>query len=323
MSELLLYAAGLAQKFLEKRLTITQTSAKPLEALGLLKMDFLGLTNLTVIQTTLEIIERLHGETIAIGDLPLDDGDTYALLRRGETTGVFQFESAGMRRDLKQLKPSRFEDITAMAALYRPGPMDWIPSFIKRKNGQEEVTYIHPDLEHIFKETYGIGVYQEQILQLARVFAGYSLGEADILRRAIGKKIRKELMAQREKFLAGAKKKGNGKLAEQVFDDIIMPFAGYMAFQGKMTLFGLGAGNPEMQVWIAAIFGALGCNLGSIPAYEVGAWGGHAAVRRFGKYVLLHEGHLSQAHRFFEHFGSWAIIIGRLLPVVRTFIALA
>ena len=211
----------------DEEIIITQTSAKPLEALGLLKMDFLGLTNLTVIQTTLEIIERLHGETIAIGDLPLDDGDTYALLRRGETTGVFQFESAGMRRYLKQLKPSRFEDITAMAALYRPGPMDWIPSFIKRKNGQEEVTYIHPDLEHIFKETYGIGVYQEQILQLARVFAGYSLGEADILRRAIGKKIRKELMAQREKFLAGAKKKGNGKLAEQVFDDIIMPFAGY------------------------------------------------------------------------------------------------
>ncbi|NOS68045.1 MAG: DNA polymerase III subunit alpha [Candidatus Peribacteraceae bacterium] len=211
----------------DEEIIITQTSAKPLEALGLLKMDFLGLTNLTVIQTTLEIIERLHGKKIEIAKIPLDDDDTYALLRRGETTGVFQFESAGMRRYLKQLKPTRFEDITAMAALYRPGPMDWIPSFIKRKHGQEEVTYIHPDLEHIFKETYGIGVYQEQILQLARTFAGYSLGEADILRRAIGKKIRKELMAQREKFLAGAQKKGNGKIAEKVFDDIIMPFAGY------------------------------------------------------------------------------------------------
>ena len=104
--------------------------------------------------------------------------------------------------------------------------------------------------------------------------------------------------------------------------EVIMPFAGYMAFQGKMTLFGWGAGNPQAQIWIAAFFGALGCNLGSIPAYEVGAWGGHAAVRRFGKYVLLHEGHLAQAHRFFERFGSAAIIIGRLLPVVRTFIAL-
>ncbi len=207
---------------------ITQYSAKPLDALGLLKMDFLGLTNLSVIQTTLEIIQRLHEKTINITALPLDDSETYKLLQRADTTGVFQLESAGMRRYLKQLKPTKFDDIVAMVALYRPGPMEWISSFLKRKHGKEEVTYLHPDLEHIFKETYGIGVYQEQILQLARIFSGYSLGEADLLRRAIGKKIKKELDAQREKFIEGAVKKGNArKTAERIFEDVIMPFAGY------------------------------------------------------------------------------------------------
>ena len=207
---------------------ITQTSAKPVEALGLLKMDFLGLTNLTVIQTTLEIIERTQGAKISMNEIPMDDKQTFKLLQKATTTGVFQFESAGMRRYLKQLKPTQFEDITAMAALYRPGPMDWIPSFIKRSHGQEEVKYLHPDLKEIFEETYGIGVYQEQILQLARTFAGYTLGEADMLRRAIGKKIKKELDAQREKFISGAVEKGyQKKLAEKIFDDVVMPFAGY------------------------------------------------------------------------------------------------
>jgi len=212
----------------DEQIIITQYEAKPLEALGLLKMDFLGLTNLTVIQTTLEIIERLHGIKLDMTKLPLADRETYQLLQRGDTTGVFQLESAGMRRYLKQLVPTSFGDITAMAALYRPGPMDWIPSFIKRKHGKEQVEYIHPDLETIFRETYGIGVYQEQILQLARVFAGYSLGEADILRKAIGKKIKKELDAQRDKFIRGAVSKGYGQsLAEKIFEDVIMPFAGY------------------------------------------------------------------------------------------------
>ncbi len=207
---------------------ITQYSAKPLAALGLLKMDFLGLTNLTVIQTTLEIIERLHGKRIDIATLPLGDSETYTLLQRGDTTGVFQLESAGMRRYLKQLKPTQFDDITAMVSLYRPGPMEWIPSFVKRKHGQENVEYLHDDLRQILEPTYGIGVYQEQILLIAQIFAGFTLGEADILRRAIGKKIRRELTAQREKFIAGAKKKGYGKqLAEQIFDDVITPFAGY------------------------------------------------------------------------------------------------
>ncbi|MDD4319592.1 MAG: DNA polymerase III subunit alpha [Candidatus Peribacteraceae bacterium] len=207
---------------------ITQYGAKPLEALGLLKMDFLGLTNLTVIQTTLEIIDRLYGIKLKVEELPLDDGPTYELLQRGDTTGVFQLESAGMRRYLKQLKPTEFGDITAMVSLYRPGPMDWIPQFIKRKHGQEAVAYQHDDLKPILEPTYGIGVYQEQVLQIARTFGGFSLGEADLLRRAIGKKIKKELDAQRDKFIDGAVKKGyKKKQAEQIFDDVITPFAGY------------------------------------------------------------------------------------------------
>jgi len=212
----------------DEDIIITQFGAKPLESLGLLKMDFLGLTNLTVTQTTLEIIKRLHDVEISLDTLPLEDEETYKLLQRGDTTGVFQLESPGMRRYLKQLKPTQFGDITAMVSLYRPGPMDWIPSFIKRKNGNEEVKYQHDDLRPILEPTYGIGVYQEQVLQIAQVFAGFSLGEADILRRAIGKKIKKELVAQREKFIAGATAKGYAKkLSEQIFDDVIEPFAGY------------------------------------------------------------------------------------------------
>lgn len=210
------------------QIIITQYGAKPLEALGLLKMDFLGLTNLTVIQTTLEIIKRLHNHEIDLNAAPLDDAETYKLLQRGDTTGVFQLESAGMRRYLKQLKPTEFGDITAMVSLYRPGPMDWIPSYIKRKNGTEKVDYVHADLRPILEPTYGIGVYQEQVLQIAQIFAGFSLGEADLLRRAIGKKIMKELMAQREKFIEGAEKKGYAKKqAVEIFDDVITPFAGY------------------------------------------------------------------------------------------------
>lgn len=212
----------------DEHIIITQYSAKPLESLGLLKMDFLGLTNLTVIQTTLELIEKLHGLKIDLATIPLDDPQTFALLQRGDTTGVFQLESAGMRRYLKQLKPSQFGDITAMVSLYRPGPMDWIPQYIKRKHGQEQVEYIHDDLKPILEPTYGIGVYQEQILQIAQAFAGFSLGEADLLRRAIGKKIKKELDAQREKFIDGAMLRGHPKkLAEKIFDDVITPFAGY------------------------------------------------------------------------------------------------
>lgn len=207
---------------------ITQSSAKPLESLGLLKMDFLGLMNLTVIQTTLEIIERTKGEGVDITTIPLDDEETFALLQRGDTTGVFQLESGGMRRYLKQLKPTEFSDIVAMVSLYRPGPMEWIPSYIKRKHGREKVQYIHDDLKPILEPTYGIGVYQEQILLIAQVFAGFSLGQADILRKAIGKKVMSELESQREKFIEGALEKSYPKkLAEKIFDDVITPFAGY------------------------------------------------------------------------------------------------
>ncbi len=212
----------------DENIIITQTAGKQLDALGLLKMDFLGLMNLTVIQTTLEIIKRTKSEDLDIESIPLDDPKTFSLLQKGDTTGVFQLESAGMRRYLKQLKPTEFEDITAMVSLYRPGPMEWIPSFIKRKHGKENVAYVHNDLKPILEPTYGIGIYQEQILQIAQVFSGFSLGQADILRKAIGKKVKKELDDQRVKFIEGAVAKGYlQKLAEKIFDDVITPFAGY------------------------------------------------------------------------------------------------
>lgn len=207
---------------------ITQYSAKPLEALGLLKMDFLGLKNLTILQTTLKIIEKTKGDKINLKKIPIDDKKAYALMARGETTGVFQLESAGMKRYLKELRPTEFEDIIAMVSLYRPGPMDWIPDYIAGKHGRKKTTYPHSSLEPILNTTYGIAIYQEQILQIAQVFAGFSLGEADLLRRAIGKKIASELAAQREKFIEGAKQNGHSEtLAVEIFDKVIEPFAGY------------------------------------------------------------------------------------------------
>jgi len=207
---------------------ITQYEAKSLESLGLLKMDFLGLKNLTILQTTLKIIERTKGKKINRREIPIDNKKAYALMARGVTTGVFQLESAGMKRYLKGLKPTEFEDIIAMVSLYRPGPMEWIPDYIRGKHGRKEISYLHPSLEPILKTTYGIAIYQEQILQIAQEFAGFSLGEADILRRAIGKKIIKELEAQREKFIEGAMAKGHPKdLAVTIFEKVIEPFAGY------------------------------------------------------------------------------------------------
>lgn len=207
---------------------ITQFEAKSLETLGLLKMDFLGLKNLTILQTTLKVIDRTKDKQINLREIPIDDKKAYALLARGETTGVFQLESAGMKRYLKELKPTEFEDIIAMVALYRPGPMEWIPDYIKGKHGRKKPEYLHPSLQPILKTTYGIAIYQEQILQIAQEFSGFSLGEADLLRRAIGKKIIKELEAQREKFIEGAVAKGHKKdLAVMIFEKVIEPFAGY------------------------------------------------------------------------------------------------
>ncbi len=207
---------------------VTQFSAGPLEDLGLLKMDFLGLRNLTIIEKTCELVKDRHNIEVDVGKLPLDDTKTFELLQKGDTTGVFQLESAGMRRYLKELKPTEFEDIVAMGALYRPGPMEWIPTYIKGKHNPEKVKYLHKSFKPILQKTYGVAVYQEQILQIARDFAGFSLGEADILRKAVGKKIASLLVEQREMFVKGAIKNGyDEKFAYEVFEKVIEPFAGY------------------------------------------------------------------------------------------------
>ncbi len=182
---------------------ITQYDLYAVEALGLLKMDFLGLKNLTILEDTIKIIKKARTLEIDIDNLPLDDKPTFKLLQRGETTGVFQLESSGMKRYLKQLKPTEFEDIIAMVALYRPGPMELIPDFIDGKHGKKETTYLHPQLQPILEKTYGIAVYQEQVMQIARDLAGFSLSEADVLRKAVGKKIKELLDEQRDKLIEG------------------------------------------------------------------------------------------------------------------------
>jgi len=181
---------------------MTQFPMKTVEEIGLLKMDFLGLRNLTILKETVRLIEEHRGVRLDLTKLPLDDAKTYALLAAGDSTGVFQLESGGMRAILKELKPSVFDDIIAVLALYRPGPMEQIPEFIRRKHGGQ-ISYLHPKLEPILKTTYGIIVYQEQVMQIARDLAGYSLGRADLLRRAMGKK-KKEIMAEeRHSFIYG------------------------------------------------------------------------------------------------------------------------
>ncbi|HTW96526.1 MAG TPA: DNA polymerase III subunit alpha [Candidatus Methylomirabilis sp.] len=206
---------------------VSQYSLHPIEDLGLLKMDFLGLKNLTIIESALKIIKRTRGLDLQTDEFPLDDKLTYKLFQDGETTGVFQFESSGMKRYLKELKPTVFEDIIAMGALYRPGPMDWIPDYIAGKHGRKRVQYLHPVLKPILDKTYGVAVYQEQVMQIARDLAGFTMGEADVLRKAVGKKIVKLLAEQKEKFVEGCVKKGVPKeLGEQVFS-FIEPFAGY------------------------------------------------------------------------------------------------
>lgn len=203
------------------------TKANAVEKIGLLKMDFLGLRNLTVIENTLKIARKLGKEVPDIEKLPLDDAAAYEVLQKAHTTGVFQLESTGMKRYLKQLKPSVFEDIIAMVALYRPGPMEYIPDFIAGKHGEKKVEYLHPKLEPILKNTYGVAVYQEQLMQIARDLAGFTLGEADVLRKAVGKKIKELVAEQREKFIEGCVKTGVGKsVGEKVFA-FIEPFAGY------------------------------------------------------------------------------------------------
>lgn len=197
------------------------------EDLGLLKMDFLGLKNLTIIESAIKIIKNTRGLSVQIDEISLDDVETFKLFQAGETTGVFQFESGGMKRYLRELKPTEFEDIIAMVALYRPGPMEWIPDYINGKQGKKKPNYLHPKLKPILEKTHGVAIYQEQVMRMARDLAGFTMGEADVLRKAMGKKIPKLLSEQKEKFVDGCVKNGiMSQLAEQIFS-FIEPFAGY------------------------------------------------------------------------------------------------
>ena len=206
---------------------VTQYEMHSVEDLGILKMDFLGLKSLTIIEDTLARIYVLRNEKVDLDNIPLDDKKTFEIFRNGNTTSVFQLESDGMKRYLRELKPTKFEDIEAMCALYRPGPMELIPTYIKRKNGKEDIEYIHPKLKPILEETYGVIIYQEQLMKIAQELCGFSLGEADILRKAVGKKIKALLDDQEEKFVNGAIKNGIKKeIAEKIWE-WILPFAGY------------------------------------------------------------------------------------------------
>jgi DNA polymerase-3 subunit alpha len=205
---------------------VTQFNMKWVEQAGLVKFDFLGLKTLTVLQTAVALIKR-RGIDIDLGQIPLDDKTTYEMLARAETVGVFQLESAGMRRALLDMKPDRFTDIIALVALYRPGPMANIPTYCARKHGLEVPDYIHPKLETVLKETFGVIVYQEQVMQAAQILAGYSLGEADLLRRAMGKKIRKEMEAQRARFVSGSVERGIDKAQADAIFDLLERFAEY------------------------------------------------------------------------------------------------
>ncbi len=205
---------------------VTQFNMKWVEQAGLVKFDFLGLKTLTVLQKAVDLIRR-RGIAIDLASIPLDDAKTYDMLARGETVGVFQVESAGMRKALVEMKASRFEDIIALVALYRPGPMANIPVYCARKHGLEKAEYPHPLLEQVLSETHGIIVYQEQVMQAAQILSGYSLGEADLLRRAMGKKIKAEMDKQRERFVSGCLTNGITQAkADEIFD-LLAKFAGY------------------------------------------------------------------------------------------------
>ena len=219
---------------------ITQYFMEDVEAMGLLKMDFLGLKNLTMIEKTLDLVEQSVGERIDPDALPHNDEKTYALLARGDLEGIFQLESSGMRQIVRDLKPSSLEDISSILALYRPGPLDagLIPKFINRKHGREAIDVAHAKLEPILKETYGIMVYQEQIMRIAQDLAGYSLGEADLLRRAMGKKKVSEMQKHRQQFVNGAIERGvDGPIADQLFDQMVL-FAEYCFNKSHSTAYG-------------------------------------------------------------------------------------
>ncbi|MBQ8671329.1 MAG: DNA polymerase III subunit alpha [Alphaproteobacteria bacterium] len=200
---------------------VTQYDMKYVEETGLIKFDFLGLKTLTVIKRAVDWVKKIHGVDINVAELPLDDKPTYELMQQGNTSAVFQFESAGMRDVMKQIKPDRFEDLIAVISLYRPGPMASIPTYINRKHGVEKIEYLHPDLAPILDETYGIMVYQEQVMKIAQVLGGYTLGGADKLRKVMGKKLRDQIPHQREMFTNGAIARGiDANVAGMVFDQM-------------------------------------------------------------------------------------------------------
>ncbi|HRY06918.1 MAG TPA: DNA polymerase III subunit alpha [Hyphomicrobiaceae bacterium] len=206
---------------------VTQFNWKMVEAAGLVKFDFLGLKTLTVLQKAVEFVSKKRGIDIDLAALALDDKKSYDLLARADTVGVFQLESTGMRESLKRLRPDRFEDIIAMVALYRPGPMDNIPTYINRKHGEEPVDYLHPMLKEILEETYGVIIYQEQVIQIAQVMGGYTLGQADMLRRAMGKKDKDEMARQQARFVEGAVGNGVKKDDAVYIFELVNKFAGY------------------------------------------------------------------------------------------------
>ena len=208
-------------------LPTTQFAMQQVMDIGLLKLDVLGLANLTILGRAVELIRQSRGVEIDLQQLPDADAETFAMLSQGDTFGVFQLESAGMRRSIQEMKPASIAELAAMVALYRPGPMQHIPAFCRAKHGQEEISYPHPDLADILDETYGIITYQDQVLLIAQKFAGYTLGEADVMRKAMGKKIADVMRAERDRFVKGAKRNGYSEGDAQEIFELILPFAGY------------------------------------------------------------------------------------------------
>ena len=223
----------------ERKQIVTQYEMHAIEDLGLLKMDFLGLKNLSIIEETITIIEARHGKRVNLNKIPLDDKKTYKLLQEARTTGVFQLESAGMKRYLKELMPTEFEDIVAMVALFRPGPMDLIPDFVARKHGRAKIKYLHPSMEKILKNTYGIIVYQEQVMAIAKEMAGFTLPQADTLRKAIGKKIKSLLDQQRDILIEGMIKHDIAPETAQKVWEFVEPFARYGFNRSHAVCYGL------------------------------------------------------------------------------------
>lgn len=224
----------------QKGVVSTQYSMGPVDELGLLKMDFLGLSNLTIINNALKIVERVYGQKIYISDIQIDDSATFELLQRGDTTGVFQLESAGMRRYLKELKPTIFEDIIAMVALYRPGPMQFIDDFIARKHGQKNIEYLHPKMKESLISTYGILVYQEQVMQISKDLCGFTGGQADTLRKGIGKKITSVIKKMKNDFIEGGL--ANSDIDRQTIEKLwkqIEDFADYCFNKSHATCYAM------------------------------------------------------------------------------------